>query len=130
MTGYTVEITETSRELTAKERVALKDTSNAVSLDSAVDTAEGGKVIIKPVDYAVLSIHNDNAKEGENKDYINFVIVDDKGIKYVTGSDAFYSSFKNIYDEMKNETEEWALECYKKPSKNYTGKGFITCSII
>lgn len=130
MTGYTVEITETSRELTAKERVALKDTSNAVSLDSAVDTAEGGKVIIKPVDYAVLSIHNENAKEGENKDYTNFVIVDDKGVKYVTGSDAFYSSFISIYDEMKNESEEWALECYKKPSKNYTGKGFITCSII
>lgn len=130
MTGYTVEITETSRELTAKERVALKDTSNAVSLDSAVDTAEGGKVIIKPVDYAVLSIHNENAKEGENKDYTNFVIVDDKGVKYVTGSDAFYSSFINIFDEMKNESEEWALECYKKPSKNYTGKGFITCSII
>lgn len=130
MTGYTVEITEVSRELTAKERVALKDTSNAVSLDNAVDTAEGNKVIIKPVDYAVLSIHNDNAKEGENKDYINYVIIDDKGVKYVTGSDAFYSSFKNIYDEMKGEDEEWALECYKKPSKNFTGKGFITCSII
>lgn len=130
MTGYVVEIAETSRELTAKERVALKDTSNAVSLDTTVDNAEGGKVIIKPVDYAVLSIHNDNAKEGENKDYTNYIIVDDKGVKYVTGSDAFFSSFKNIYDEMKNETEEWALECYKKPSKNFTGKGFITCSII
>ncbi len=130
MTGYTVEIAETSRELTAKERVAMKDTSNAVSLDTTVDNAEGGKVIIKPVDYAVLSIHNDNAKEGENKDYTNYIIVDDKGVKYVTGSDAFFSSFKNIYDEMKNETEEWALECYKKPSKNFTGKGFITCSII
>lgn len=130
MTGYVVEIAETSRELTAKERVALKDTSNAVSLDTTVDSAEGGKVIIKPVDYAVLSIHNDNAKEGENKDYTNYIIVDDKGVKYVTGSDAFFSSFKNIYDEMKNESEEWALECYKKPSKNFTGKGFITCSII
>ena len=130
MTGYTVEIAETSRELTAKERVAMKDTSNAVSLDTTVDNAESGKVIIKPVDYAVLSIHNDNAKEGENKDYTNYIIVDDKGVKYVTGSDAFFSSFKNIYDEMKNETEEWALECYKKPSKNFTGKGFITCSII
>lgn len=130
MTGYEVTITEVSRELTAKERVALKDTSNAVSLDIAVDSAEGGKVILKPVDYAVLSIHNENAKEGENKDYINYVIIDDKGVKYVTGSDAFYSSFKNIYDEMKGEDEEWALECYKKPSKNFTGKGFITCSII
>lgn len=130
MTGYTVTIAEATRELTAKERVALKDTSNALSLDTAVDSAGDGKVIIKPVDYVVLSIHNDNAKEGENKDYTNYVILDADGTKYVTGSDAFFSSFKNIFDEMKGETEEWALECYKKPSKNFTGKGFITCSII
>ena len=130
MTGYTVTIAESTRELTAKERVALKDTSNAIALDTAVDSATDGKIIIKPVDFVVLNIHNDNAKEGENKDYTNYVIVADDGNKYVTGSDAFYSSFRNIFDEMKNETEEWALECYKKPSKNYTGKGFITCSII
>ena len=130
MTGYTVTIAESTRELTAKERVALKDTSNAIALDTAVDSATNGKIIIKPVDFVVLNIHNDNAKEGENKDYTNYVIVADDGNKYVTGSDAFYSSFRNIFDEMKNETEEWALECYKKPSKNYTGKGFITCSII
>ena len=130
MTGYTVTIAESTRELTAKERVALKDTSNAIALDTAVDSATDGKIVIKPVDFVVLNIHNDNAKEGENKDYINYVIVADDGNKYVTGSDAFYSSFRNIFDEMKNETEEWAIECYKKPSKNYTGKGFITCSII
>ena len=29
MTGYSVEIKETSRELTAKQRIALKDTSDA-----------------------------------------------------------------------------------------------------
>ncbi len=130
MTGYSVTIAESTRELTAKERVALKDTSNALSLDTEVDSAQGGKLVIKPVDYVVLSIHNDNAKEGENKDYTNYVIVDENGTKYVTGSDAFFSSFRNIFDEMKDESEEWALECYKKPSKNYTGKGFITCSII
>lgn len=130
MTGYEVTIAEASRQLSAKERVALKDTSNAVSLDTAVDSATDGKILINPVDYVVLSIHNDNAKEGENKDYTNYVIVADDGTKYVTGSDAFFSSFKSIFDEMENETEEWAIECYKKPSKNYTGKGFITCSII
>ena len=130
MEGYIVEIAEVSRELTAKERVAMKDTSNAVSLDNAVDSSPSNKVVIKPVDYAVLAIHIDNAKEGENKDYTNYIIVAEDGTKYVTGSGAFYSSFRNIYDEMKNESEEWALECYKKPSKNFTGKGFITCSII
>ena len=34
MTGYSVEIKETSRELTAKQRIALKDTSDAIKLDS------------------------------------------------------------------------------------------------
>ena len=56
MTGYSVEIKETSRELTAKQRIALKDTSDAIKLDIACDE---NSVIIEPVDYAVLSIHNE-----------------------------------------------------------------------
>ena len=51
MTGYSVEIKETSRELTAKQRIALKDTSDAIKLDTACDE---NAVIIEPVDYAVL----------------------------------------------------------------------------
>lgn len=132
MEGFSVVIAETATELTAKERIAIKDTTACVKLDEAVDEAgkAGTKLVIDPVNFAVLEVHNEYAKEGNNKDYKNYVLVDKNGTKYVTGSEAFFFSFKNIYDEMKGETEEWAIEVYKSPSKKYTGKGFLTCSII
>lgn len=124
MTGYLVEIKETSRELTAKQRIALKDTSNALKLDTICDE---NAVIIDPVDYAVLSIHNEKS---DNVDYENYVIIDKNGDKYVTGSPSFWSTFMGIYSEMKNEEEEWSIKVYKLDSKNYKGKKFLSCSII
>lgn len=124
MTGYSVEIKESSKELSAKERIALKDTSDATKLDLACDEVP---LIITPVAYAVLGIHNEKS---DNKDYNNYLIMDDNGEKYVTGSDSFWTSFKGIYDEMVGESEEWAIKAYKLDSKNYKGKKFLTCSII
>ena len=123
MTGFEVTIRETSREISAKERVKIKDTTNAVKLDTAT---QSGRVNIVPDMYAILDIHNEN---GDDKDYVNYIIVDTDGTKYVTGSESFWSSFINIYNEMKNESEEWSLEVYRVPSKNRPGKDFITCSI-
>ena len=124
MTGYSVEIKETSRELTAKQRIALKDTSDAFKLDIACDE---NAIIIEPVDYAVLAIHNEKS---DNVDYENYVIIDKNGDKYVTGSASFWSSFMNIYNEMQGEEEPWSIKAYKLDSKNYKGKKFLTCSII
>ena len=124
MEGYSVKIKESSRELTAKYRIALKDTSNAIKLDTA---CEENAIIIEPVDYAVLSIHNEKS---DNIDYENYVIIDKTGDRYVTGSASFWSSFMNIYNEMQGENEEWAIKAYKLDSKNYKGKKFLTCSII
>ena len=123
MTGYAVEIKESSKELSAKERIMLKDTSDAVKLDLACDEA----VIITPVSYAVLGIHNEKS---DNKDYENYILQDENGEKYVTGSPSFWSSFMDIYNEMKEETEKWSIKVYKLDSKNYKGKQFLTCSII
>lgn len=123
MTGFSVTIRETSREISAKERVKLKDTTNAVKLDTAT---QEGRVVINPDMYAVLDIHNEN---GDDKDYVNYVVIDADGTKYVTGSQSFWNSFMDIYKEMQNETEEWVLEVYRMPSKNRPGKDFITCSI-
>lgn len=124
MVGYLVEIKETSRELTAKQRIALKDISNAFKLDAICDE---NAVIIDPVDYAVLSIHNEKS---DNVDYENYVIIDKNGDKYVTGSPSFWSAFMDIYTEMQGEEEEWSIKVYKLDSKNYKGKKFISCSII
>ena len=50
---FKVEIKETSKELTAKERIAIKDTTNAVKLDAAT---QEGTVTIDPAYYAVLNV--------------------------------------------------------------------------
>lgn len=124
MNGYSVAIAETNKELSAKERIRLKDTSDAVKLDEA--TKEEA-LIITPVAYAVLDIHNEKS---DNKDYKNYVIEDANGTKYVTGSESFWTSFISIYNEMCDETEPWQIKAYRLPSKNYKGKEFLTCSII
>ena len=123
MNGYSVSIKESSRELTAKQRIALKDTTNAVKLDEATQVEP---VIINVDMYAILAIHNEKS---ENPDYDNYVVVDKNGTKYVTGSASFWSSFMDIFTEMEGEDEAWTLKVYRVPSKNYKGKDFITCSI-
>lgn len=125
MEGYKVSISEVSKELTARERIMLKDTSNAVKLDEAAngDTP----LVITPAAYAVLDIHNEKS---DNVDYKNYIIMDASGTKYVTGSPSFWNSFIEIWEEMANESEEYSIEVYKMDSKNYKGKQFLTCSIV
>ena len=123
MKDYEVKIAASSRDLTARERLMFKDTSNAIRLDEA--TAKGA-IVITPVAYAVLEIHNE---KGDDKDYNNYVVVDSEGDKYVTGSASFWKAFEDIWDEMSGENEPFEIEIYRLESKNYKGKQFITCSI-
>lgn len=124
---YSVVISEVSQELTAKERIMLKDTTNAIKLDELTQETDE-KVIISPAIYAVLDIHNE--KSEQNKDYKNFIIIDKSGEKYVTSSESFWNSFMDIANEMTGETEEWSIEVYRVPSKNFKGKEFLNCSIM
>lgn len=124
MEGYAVTIKETSKQLSAKQRIAIKDTTNAMKLDEATANAEN--VLIYPEMWAVLAIHNEKS---DDVDYENYVLVDKDGTKYVTGSKSFWASFMDIYREMENEDEEWGIKVYRMESKNYKGKQFITCSI-
>lgn len=124
MEGYSVKIREVSKDITAKERVMLKDTTNAIQLDEATSNA---KVTLEPAYYAILDVHNEKS---DDKDYTKYVIVDKTGTKFVTGSESFFTSLKDILDEMCDSGEEFAIEVYRVPSKNYKGKEFITCSIV
>ena len=126
-TEFNITIKESSKtDLTARERVLLKDTSNAVKLDEVV-TEDGAPFVLSPVAYAVLAVHNEKAKS-DDKDYEQYLILDSDGNKYVTGSQSFWNSFADIWSDM--EGEPFELSIYKKPSKNYTGKCFLTCSIV
>lgn len=120
-------IRESSKELSAKERVAIKDTSNAISIDEV--TAADGKLVIEYAFHVIIDIHNEHS---DNKDYVKCVVVDKSGTKYVTGSESFRNALVEIVDEMTDagEADNITIECYRKESKNYKGKSFITCSII
>lgn len=130
MNGYKASVKECSKELTVKEKIALKDTSNAIGLDLLTQEANfnGEKVIIDVDYYATINIHNEKS---DNKDYINFIVVAKDGTKYVTGSQAFISAFEDIANELAEAGEtDMTIEVYRKESKNYKGKDFITCSIV
>lgn len=127
MTNYSVKVVESSKELTKKETVMFKDLSDAVNLSEFIDEHDGA-VMIDVESWVKLAIHNEKAKDGKNKDYTNYVVVDKNGTRYYTGSESFWSSFKDIWCEMNDSTEEWSLKVYKKQSKGK--KDFITCSVM
>lgn len=125
MEGYSVKVIDASRQLTAKEKIAFKDFGLAAQLDDVV--TETG-LIINVKDYVVLQVHNEKS---DNKDYTKFLLIDENGEKYITGSEPFWTTFKDIWDEISDDPEvEWSLKVYKLESKNYKGKQFLTCSII
>lgn len=127
MEGYSVKIREASRDLTAKEKIALKDYSNATPLDTALNDID--VLTITPVAYVILDVHNEKSKQ--DKDYVKYVLIDNAGNKFVTGSESFFTSFKDIFDTMSEEApgEEYSIDVLKKPSQNYKGKSFITCAL-
>ena len=125
--AYEATIKVTSKELTAREKLKLKDLSNSTNLD-ALTQAEG-KVIINVDYYVILGIHNEKSKE--RPDYENIVVVDKDGNKYNTGSTSFMTALTDILDELADAGEtDCTIEVYRKESKNYKGKDFITCSIV
>nr|DAM70569.1 MAG TPA: ssDNA binding protein [Caudoviricetes sp.] len=124
MTGYSVKIQYCSKELTARDRVAIKDTTNAISLDEATQSSN---VIIDIDYYAKLVVHNEHS---EDKEYEKYIIVAKDGTKYVTGSTSFLTAMEEIVDEMADSGEDFQIVVYRMPSKNYKGKEFLTCSIV
>lgn len=126
MEGYKATIERASKELSVKEKIMLKDTSDAVKLDDVVKEED---IIITPDYYAIVAIHNDKS---DTKDYKKIVVVDkETGVKYTTGSMPFITTFEDIVEEMEDAGEQdYSIKIYPKESKNYKGKYFITCSII
>ena len=126
--NYEANIVETSKELSVKEKIKMKDLSNAINLDTLTQEQDGS-VIVNLDYYVKLRIHNEKSKE--RPDYDNIVIVDKDGSKYYTGSSSFIQNLEEIYDEMTAAGEtDITIEIYRKPSKNYNGKEFITCSVV
>ena len=129
MSNYSVEIIESSKELTLRDRIKIKDISDTISLDKAVkELNETGERLLLDVEYyAVLRVHNENSKD---KEYTKYIIGTKDGKRYNTCSESFWNSFKDIQTEVYEAGEtNFSIECYAKESKNYEGKYFLTCSI-
>lgn len=128
--NYVATIREASRELTAKERVMFKDFANAISLVDFVSAKResGEKAIIDIKDYVVIDVHNPMATD--NTDYTVYLVIDSKGDKYYTSSNAFWSAFNNIATEMQGSDEQWGIEAVLIPSRNYKDKKILTCSLV
>ena len=123
MADYKCTVKYSSKELTNREKILAKDTTNAEKLDELLKPGE--KVLINPDYYVVLSVHNERS---DTKEYEQYMIVDKSGTKYYTGSPSFWESFSDIWEEMGG--EDFSIEAYKVESKNYKGKHFLTCSIV
>ena len=121
---YSAKIVASSHELTPKEKLRCKDTASAIRIDTAT---EKGDLVIAPTGFAVIEIHNEKSKD--HKDYNNYLIFGNDGATYVTGSDSFWRSFKDIFDEMQDSNEPWEVVCTRRMSKNYAGKFFLTCYV-
>lgn len=125
MVGYEVKIIESSKELSARERISLKNFDEMIALDEVVN-AETPRLMIDVSGYVVASVHNEKS---DNVDYNKYIIIDKDGKRYITGSNPFFSSFIEIWDEMEGENDDWGITVYKRESNNYKGKEFLTCTI-
>ena len=126
MEGYSAKIINTSKELSAREKIKIKDLTNAVGLDEAV--TDDVPLMVTPQLWAELAIHNEKSKD---KDYKKYILIDAAGTKYATGSESFWSAFNDIVAELEDAGEDgdFTIEIYRLPSKNYSGKSFLTCSL-
>lgn len=124
MEGYNVTIVKASKELSHKERVRMKDTTNAIKMD---EITQDGPALIDLDFYAVLNVHNERS---ESIDYTVCILVDKAGTKYRTGSPSFMTALDEIMVDMADCDEPWQLEVSRHPSKNRTGKEFLTCSVV
>lgn len=123
---YKSEITYSSRELTGREKLIVKDVSNATSLN---DVAGDPNFAIKPEMWAKIHVTNDEPKEDTNAEYDRYVIIDDAGQKYVTGSESFWQSFIEIVEAMEDEAEDYKITAFKVKSRNNEGS-FLKASIV
>ena len=130
MEGYKVTIESAIKDMNARERIAVKSLDRATSLDSVTEI--GNVLTVTVENLVVLHVHNDKAKEGNNKDYTVYVIITDNGERYRTGSESFFTAFMDIYEELNAEApdEPITIDIYKQESKNFKGKGFISCSLV
>lgn len=125
MADYKATVEGASWEMSAREKLRYTDFTDVIQIDEAT---QAGDIIIDVDKWVVVMVHNENS---DKIDYKKYVIIDKEGQVYVTGSESFWRSFIEIYEVMSDEEETvYSIKAYRRESKNYKGKDFLTCRII
>lgn len=125
MAEYKATVKEASWEMSAREKLRYTDFTDVVQLD---EVTQAGDLVIDVDKWVVVMVHNEKS---DTVDYQKYVIIDKEGQVYVTGSESFWRAFEEIYEVMSDENETvYSIKVYRRESKNYKGKDFITCRII
>lgn len=123
---YNAVVINSSKNLSGKEKVALKNFADMVELDNATQETDLGVII--DIDY-VATVHVYNEKS-DTTEYDKFVYVDKDGTMYISGSESLYRQYESIAEDMEDEEEPWSIKVIRKDSKNYKGKQFLTCVLV
>lgn len=126
---YTADVTSSLKELTARQRIAVKDFSSAEKLNDII-TSDNPHFVIDVDNIIKVSVHNEQSKG--NSDYDVVIIIAKDGTKYRTGSETAYTSALDIYRELEAANEldvGFMLDFYKVKSNNFDGD-FIKCNLI
>lgn len=125
MAEYKATVKEASWQMSAREKLRYTDFTDVIQLDEAT---QAGDLIIDVDKWVVVMVHNEKS---DTVDYQKYVIIDKEGQVYVTGSESFWRAFEAIYEVMSDENETgYSIKAYRRESKNYKGKDFLTCRII
>lgn len=126
---YKATIKESSKQLSARERIKYRDEANVISIDELMNMEE--EIIITPDFYLVVRIETDEVKNHDGVlDYEKIVVVDKSGKAYSSGSESLRESFVDIFEEMSGEDEEYQVQFIAIESKNYKDKSFYKTVII
>lgn len=121
---YEVRIIESSFDLSPREKLKAMSTAAAIQL---YDATINEPLAIEYKGHVVCEIHNEKS---DNKDYKKYIIFDQQGQTYITGSESFMKELKVVVEAMMGETEQWYLKVVQIPSKNYNGRNFLTCTVV
>lgn len=125
MAEYKATVQESSWVMSAREKLRYTDFTDVIQIDEATQVED---LIIDVDKWVVVMVHNEKS---DTIDYKKYVIIDKEGQVYVTGSESFWRSFIAIYEVMSDEEETvYSIKVYRRESKNYKGKDYLTCRII
>ena len=128
MEGYKATFISATKELNIKERIAAKQFNDCTQLDDATKEAP---LVIEFDYYVDFNVHNEYVRDQNKKDYRKRVIVATDGEKYITGSMTLMNTMDDILGDLASE-EGYVpkFKFYRKPSKNYADKDFLSCTLV